>query len=43
MDTQELFKKLDKLVFGQTGKHLDTLQLGILLEMLGIMKDSRGP
>ena len=40
MDTQELFKKLDKLVFGQTGKHLDTLQLGILKNVLNGQKYS---
>ena len=41
MDTQELFKKLDNLVFGQTGKHLDTLQLGILKNVLNGQKYSR--
>jgi hypothetical protein len=30
MDTQEIFKLIDEVVFRQTGKHLDTLQLGIL-------------
>lgn len=30
MDTQEVVKIIDNLVFSQTGKHLDTLQLGIL-------------
>lgn len=30
MDTQEIFKNIDDLVFSRTGKHLDTLQLGIL-------------
>ncbi|MBD2624783.1 hypothetical protein H6G48_25280 [Microcystis flos-aquae FACHB-1344] len=30
MDTQEVFKEIDNLVFSQTGKHLDTLQIGIL-------------
>jgi len=30
MDTQEVFSLIDNLVFGHTGKHLDTLQLGIL-------------
>ncbi len=30
MDTQEVFQLIDNLVFTQTGKHLDTLQLGIL-------------
>jgi len=40
MDTQELFKKLDNLVFGQTGKHLDTLQLGILKNVLNGQKYS---
>ncbi|NCR43153.1 MAG: hypothetical protein GPJ09_01980 [Microcystis aeruginosa SX13-01] len=29
MDTQEIFKLIDEVVFRQTGKHLDTLQLGI--------------
>ena len=30
MDTQEVFSLIDNLVFDHTGKHLDTLQLGIL-------------
>lgn len=30
MDTQEIFNLIDEVVFRQTGKHLDTLQLGIL-------------
>ncbi|MDJ0600437.1 MAG: hypothetical protein QNJ37_16550 [Crocosphaera sp.] len=30
MDTKEVFQLIDNLVFRQTGKHLDTLQLGIL-------------
>jgi len=30
MDTQEVFQLIDNLVFDHTGKHLDTLQLGIL-------------
>jgi hypothetical protein len=30
MDSQEVFNLIDNLVFTQTGKHLDTLQLGIL-------------
>jgi hypothetical protein len=30
MDTQEVFQLIDNLVFNHTGKHLDTLQLGIL-------------
>lgn len=30
MDTQEIFKLIDEVVFRQTGKHLDNLQLGIL-------------
>jgi hypothetical protein len=30
METPEIFKMIDELVFDYTGKHLDTLQIGIL-------------
>jgi hypothetical protein len=30
MDAPEIFKIIDELAFARTGKHLDTLQLGIL-------------
>jgi Mor family transcriptional regulator len=41
MDTKELFKTLDNLVFSQTGKHLDTLQLGILKNVFNGQKYSQ--
>ena len=41
MNTKELFKTLDNLVFSQTGKHLVTLQLGILKNVFNGQKYSQ--
>lgn len=41
MDTQEVFHLIDNLVFTQTGKHLDTLQLGILKNVFNGQKYSK--
>ncbi|MDF0552079.1 hypothetical protein [Kamptonema sp. UHCC 0994] len=34
MDTTEVLKYLDELVFAQTGKHLDSLQIAIIKGVL---------
>jgi DNA-binding NarL/FixJ family response regulator len=41
MDTQEVFSLIDNLVFDHTGKHLDTLQLGILKNVFDGQKNAK--
>ena len=38
MDTQDVLKSIDELVFSKTGKHLDTLQVAILKGVLNNRK-----